>query len=139
MPVPARIIPALAGNTGTSMNLAGLRKDHPRSRGEYVFDGVASNEEEGSSPLSRGIRSRRGSNMLGSGIIPALAGNTPAMTLFSRPSQDHPRSRGEYRTMVEDVCRGNGSSPLSRGILQLRDYGRAGERIIPALAGNTER
>ena len=54
-----RIIPALAGNTPTGTPAAPLTRDHPRSRGEYVGQGMLSGGPFGSSPLSRGIRERR--------------------------------------------------------------------------------
>ena len=53
--VPARIIPALAGNT---LGCNGRRKrlwDHPRSRGEYSVSVASHTRRPGSSPLSRGI------------------------------------------------------------------------------------
>ena len=71
----------------------------------------------GSSPLSRGIPHgsyRRGS---GEGIIPALAGNTLAPKVLSPLGPDHPRSRGEYVCDFRMGHLGEGSSPLSRGIL----------------------
>ena len=52
------------------------RRDHPRSRGEYLASSVTVWCTNGSSPLSRGIHSLI--NVIGTitGIIPALAGNT---------------------------------------------------------------
>ena len=52
-------------------------------------------------------------------------------------STDHPHSRGEYEFSLETGPHIQGSSPLSRGILAGLGPGRAGDRIIPALAGNT--
>ncbi len=54
-------------------------------------------------------------------------------------SKDHPRSRGEYFVLVAVVCQEVGSSPLSRGILDLLLAPKRPRRIIPALAGNTTR
>ena len=91
----------------------------------------------GSSPLSRGIHELRPFLEDPAGIIPALAGNTPAGNRCCCRRGDHPRSRGEYPTVVGKTGAAYGSSPLSRGILQ----GFANELthlgIIPALAGNT--
>ena len=92
----AGIIPALAGNTCMLRPWVATRRDHPRSRGEYQCSLYMRSGDMGSSPLSRGILSVNSVHLGGLGIIPALAGNTPAISLFSRPSQDHPRSRGEY-------------------------------------------
>ena len=53
---PHRIIPALAGNTSLSGGSSPSAPDHPRSRGEYAkVEGLFA-RENGSSPLSRGIR-----------------------------------------------------------------------------------
>ena len=51
-----RIIPALAGNTHGGPKGEYRGRDHPRSRGEYTGSAGAAWLEEGSSPLSRGIR-----------------------------------------------------------------------------------
>ena len=51
-----RIIPALAGNTGSVGHALAAMADHPRSRGEYGFVAVQELRKQGSSPLSRGIR-----------------------------------------------------------------------------------
>ena len=72
------------------------------------------------------------------GIIPALAGNTVLYSLIGRLHTDHPRSRGEYILRLSTIVVIRGSSPLSRGIRHhtaaLSDH----NRIIPALAGNTQ-
>ena len=70
-------------------------------------------------------------------IIPALAGNTRTYTNDQDMTWDHPRSRGEYRTPIAGLCRGLGSSPLSRGIPDYLRKPSVARRIIPALAGNT--
>ena len=51
--------------------------------------------------------------------------------------RDHPRSRGEYRTLVRDGAVTSGSSPLSRGIHAVARWNGMAAGIIPALAGNT--
>ena len=71
------IIPALAGNTSSALVAASSRWDHPRSRGEYARGNNRALDDHGSSPLSRGIPDSRIGGIMGSGIIPALAGNTP--------------------------------------------------------------
>ena len=91
----------------------------------------------GSSPLSRGIRLRGVRWGGGLGIIPALAGNTATRRRSSPETRDHPRSRGEYGTVVFTSGSGEGSSPLSRGIPELVSILDIKQGIIPALAGNT--
>ena len=53
--IPARIIPALAGNTPSARPTREVSPDHPRSRGEYALRGRQNRFWGGSSPLSRGI------------------------------------------------------------------------------------
>ena len=112
----ARIIPALAGNTGFCTVTVIPPKDHPRSRGEYWSGRPAKILRLGSSPLSRGIPPRPCSSLGGPRIIPALAGNTHHPATAPRRPRDHPRSRGEYTAEGWPPRLYEGSSPLSRGI-----------------------
>ena len=131
------IIPALAGNTCRCPPRRRGSTDHPRSRGEYEVMSIWAVNWAGSSPLSRGIRSRSPAVHPGRGIIPALAGNTEASMASHNHEGDHPRSRGEYATAAPRLLHVRGSSPLSRGILiPISGLGKQ-HRIIPALAGNT--
>ena len=153
-----RIIPALAGNTWTPAPVPRRPPDHPRSRGEYGGRRRPNLPRYGSSPLSRGIPTRRAQRPRQEWIIPALAGNTSATSDRALGPRDHPRSRGEY---TQSDCPGTpsktdhprsrgeyrcvravggwraGSSPLSRGILEHHKHRFARPGIIPALAGNT--
>ena len=131
------IIPALAGNTYIYGFILKKGSDHPRSRGEYGSEGSELPDPDGSSPLSRGIPKHRPSSLLQGGIIPALAGNTQTGRAFGVHCQDHPRSRGEYLSLTVIYAHGEGSSPLSRGILNVDTLIDLRRRIIPALAGNT--
>ena len=71
------------------------------------------------------------------GIIPAHAGNTPAMRLSARSPWDHPRACGEHTQTVPPTTSGAGSSPRMRGtrIIYAKEIHQFG--IIPAHAGNT--
>ena len=133
----AGIIPALAGNTPPVGKSPTITTDHPRSRGEYAVTSPSPERVSGSSPLSRGIRADLLQRALPERIIPALAGNTGTTTCGVSPGWDHPRSRGEYWEALWNNVLAFGSSPLSRGILEVRPSGGASVRIIPALAGNT--
>ena len=136
--LPPGIIPALAGNTGPESKTAINPGDHPRSRGEYGTCLLSEKLANGSSPLSRGIRTRCRWHRPFRRIIPALAGNTNSMPLASTLSTDHPRSRGEYDRQRWYDTNPAGSSPLSRGIRHPPSSADNGIRIIPALAGNTQ-
>ena len=53
-----RIIPAYAGSTWMLGLLAGLRRDHPRIRGEHLTQAWSRTCRHGSSPHTRGARRR---------------------------------------------------------------------------------
>ena len=132
-----RIIPARAGFTPCIRSGTGGPRDHPRSRGVYSASGTGPGDPVGSSPLARGLP---GSGLLrrpGRGIIPARAGftSTPAMTVVSW--RDHPRSRGVYGHLRRASRRGDGSSPLARGLPRAPAAHWVGGGIIPARAGFT--
>ena len=114
-----------------------LVPDHPRSRGEYPRALTRVRLRAGSSPLSRGILDGDVFRAKKDRIIPALAGNTSCGMDKRPPTQDHPRSRGEYRVFLPHGARPSGSSPLSRGIHAVVSTLSDASRIIPALAGNT--
>ena len=133
------IIPALAGNTRRAVADGFREPDHPRSRGEYAFDGDFILSRLGSSPLSRGIPESGRHQRQHRRIIPALAGNTWQVFGNNSCSQDHPRSRGEYVRVRITRERTRGSSPLSRGIPRPEEGPPIMTGIIPALAGNTSR
>ena len=71
------------------------------------------------------------------GIIPARAGFTWSSTRPTRPSTDHPRSRGVYPCPESWVTPFPGSSPLARGLQIKERGGESFPRIIPARAGFT--
>ena len=58
LPLPCRFIPAYAGNTGSSGDFSASRAVHPRLRGEHFRLAIRSLSACGSSPLTRGTRSR---------------------------------------------------------------------------------
>ena len=95
-----------------------VKRDHPRSRGEYAC-------------ATRGVQQV-------TRIIPALAGNTGLLIPTNASWRDHPRSRGEYQVSTQLRTRIRGSSPLSRGIPGLAERRQNCKGIIPALAGNTD-
>ena len=112
-----RIIPACAGETGRSPRRRWGPRDHPRLRGGNSAPRPSTSSRRGSSPLARGkLEPGVGAPQAG-GIIPACAGETPAISSAeTKPS---------------------GSSPLARGKRILRDAARTATRIIPACAGET--
>ena len=71
------------------------------------------------------------------GIIPARAGFTLGEEAYRRAGSDHPRSRGVYDAVTVYGDYLTGSSPLARGLRDLRLNSGVGLRIIPARAGFT--
>ena len=132
-----RIIPARAGFTPGRDLGALTNPDHPRSRGVYELPGGRPERRGGSSPLARGLHLR----VLRAGglgrIIPARAGFTSARSTRGDQRADHPRSRGVYTCPATPTSSSKGSSPLARGLHEMRARYLAGARIIPARAGFT--
>ena len=71
------------------------------------------------------------------GIIPAYAGSTTSSPPRAVGHGDHPRIRGEHDDSDQYSIDGLGSSPHTRGALQLIDLGVVRAGIIPAYAGST--
>ena len=136
---PGRIIPAHAGNTAMGRRMAGSSPDHPRARGEHTNASHLACSTCGSSPRTRGTRSRHAGAHPAIRIIPAHAGNTPGAAQPERIQPDHPRARGEHFLASPALRTGGGSSPRTRGTLSTGAAGCARYRIIPAHAGNTVR
>ena len=90
------IIPARAGFTTRSPRSGAGAPDHPRSRGVYARYFIAVDDDEGSSPLARGLRRYCGRVVLCYRIIPARAGFTTLSRRIPGSCSDHPRSRGVY-------------------------------------------
>ena len=131
------IIPARAGFTVFGPDSRALTRDHPRSRGVYAAAGLVEDAETGSSPLARGLPTRRHLTAPSRRIIPARAGFTATVRPRWPQPRDHPRSRGVYSRACQGARLSRGSSPLARGLRlgPAPSRGRAG--IIPARAGFT--
>ena len=112
-----RIIPARAGFTDNPTDFQVYGKDHPRSRGVYLFYLRGNRMADGSSPLARGLHCAHGRPV--------------------RIPTDHPRSRGVYRLGLGFGVEAEGSSPLARGLPEQYLEQSSCDRIIPARAGFT--
>src|SRR6185312_16389941 len=132
-----RIIPALAGSTGSRASPRPGSSDHPRAGGEHTAIVSGGEAMGGSSPRWRGAQTRRSSRRADSRIIPALAGSTAPSSPPETRTTDHPRAGGEHFGLPRPIDRPHGSSPRWRGAP--RDTLRSARRprIIPALAGST--
>ena len=90
------IIPARAGFTQPHPNSVPNERDHPRSRGVYLFVPFVISDDSGSSPLARGLLGAILPLPRFARIIPARAGFTLLRAYRSPLRRDHPRSRGVY-------------------------------------------
>ena len=131
------LIPAHAGKTGDGIPWSRLGGAHPRSRGENASRTSSRSSLKGSSPLTRGKRSRLPRRRAGTGLIPAHAGKTDTRAKAPSSSAAHPRSRGENHCRERVRGRRRGSSPLTRGKRVLEVRGRRAIGLIPAHAGKT--
>ena len=93
----------------------------------------------GSSPHTRGAPGKRWHGWRRGGIIPAYAGSTTIRPPRRYRARDHPRIRGEHFAAPCAACASQGSSPHTRGALQLVADGARVGGIIPAYAGSTQR
>ena len=132
------LIPAHAGKTIHDSVPALAHGAHPRSRGENVRLGRLREGQRGSSPLTRGKRSKTREAGAACGLIPAHAGKTVILGPTSCNNGAHPRSRGENALARTWVASWGGSSPLTRGKQLTRRPGDSVRGLIPAHAGKTE-
>ena len=118
--------------------MAAVTTDHPRSRGVYSDVYLDRSDALGSSPLARGLPVLVDPTDLDERIIPARAGFTRRCRPREGGQRDHPRSRGVYETLDDYDAMTQGSSPLARGLRDLRRGEDARTGIIPARAGFTK-
>ena len=90
------IIPACAGSTRRMEATTGIRRDHPRMRGEHEVMSASDAMDKGSSPHARGALADFMGEVDAQGIIPACAGSTTRAPIRRRSPWDHPRMRGEH-------------------------------------------
>ena len=110
---PVGIIPARAGFTHRPGSTGSCTEDHPRSREVYNRMAEPYYEDEGSSPLARGLRGVQQHRLSSGRIIPARAGFTPGAGPAPITGRDHPRSRGVYGSA-------DGRVPLALWIIPAR-------------------
>ena len=133
----AWLIPAHAGKTDIEQAILNSSWAHPRSRGENSGPRTSCVSTRGSSPLTRGKPHLVRLAPRGLGLIPAHAGKTPAPKTGVTKSWAHPRSRGENPDSFSPIAADAGSSPLTRGKLDLLATLSDQLGLIPAHAGKT--
>ena len=90
-----RFIPAYAGNSQDTHLVRDLPSVHPRLRGELLNGAPLSQDQGGSSPLTRGTQKTAAEGCRNKRFIPAYAGNSEGRISRARPFAVHPRLRGE--------------------------------------------
>ena len=90
----------------------------------------------GSSPHTRGTHSGEHDAVILCRFIPAYAGNACTTRARAIIATVHPRIRGERRVLPSRSSSGGGSSPHTRGTRRPCSQSAAGQRFIPAYAGN---
>ena len=131
------LIPAHAGKTSRGQAPLCDVGAHPRSRGENASAAIGEKLSGGSSPLTRGKPTFTVALTTGAGLIPAHAGKTKGEVPTVPGWRAHPRSRGENIAIPRREMSRRGSSPLTRGKLEMRLFGGSGLGLIPAHAGKT--
>ena len=132
----ARITPACAGNSMSTLSRPHIGRDHPRLRGEQFKTAALSGSPLGSPPLARGTV-WSASTMYGLlRITPACAGNRHFQMARKQRLKDHPRLRGEQVKRKEGRSKMEGSPPLARGTEMRGHFGAESMGITPACAGN---
>ena len=131
------ITPARAGKTRWATSRRNSQRDHPRSRGENVWQDVTTGEPVGSPPLARGKPDDPRCAELAGRITPARARKTSRSPAPRRQRGDHPRSRGENMDDEASKFEHAGSPPLARGKHIYDALRPMIDRITPARAGKT--
>ena len=131
------LIPAHAGKTRSCRARGRDGAAHPRSRGENSTCARKALASVGSSPLTRGKPRVAAQSADAEGLIPAHAGKTRSSATARRSPTAHPRSRGENCIADFEASAAGGSSPLTRGKLDVINADYPERRLIPAHAGKT--
>ena len=130
-------IPAHAGNSRTERRRHGQQPVHSRARGEQPPGDGCAQGGLGSSPRTRGTASAPRWPPAETRFIPAHAGNRTRIGNRQRPFPVHPRARGEQSTWRAHASACAGSSPRTRGTVDLARPRLRLRRFIPAHAGNS--
>ena len=109
-----RITPAHAGTTPQGVVFSIESWDHPRSRGNNLFQDIGADGVIGSPPLTREQLHEIHCVVSQLGITPAHAGTTDAAGFNGTGQWDHPRSRGNNHYPFTQIRFVLGSPPLTR-------------------------
>ena len=109
------ITPAYAGKSSCSGRSGSWQWDHPRIRGEKLSAPQRCHSGQGSPPHTRGkaIYGREYRECVG--ITPAYAGKRGYPLVLATSSRDHPRIRGEKRSLMRCPLLLRGITPAYAG------------------------
>ena len=107
--------PAGAGTTTVPSSRSTSEGDHPRGRGDDGVVAVAWSFTAGPPPRARGRPAAQRRPAVGAGTTPAGAGTTCWPPGSTARSGDHPRGRGDDRTIVVTEAPEQGPPPRARG------------------------
>ncbi len=131
------LIPAHAGKTCGRHRRRRVRRAHPRACGENVTAPIMKLTTNGSSPRMRGKQRTRVNLLQVHRLIPAHAGKTPPLAMYSNTLRAHPRACGENDAANASQSGAAGSSPRMRGKLRHSSATSVLSGLIPAHAGKT--
>ena len=109
------ITPAHAGKRPVAWKGSGVARDHPRTRGEKIDAVLASVQQWGSPPHTRGKAASPWASPQGRRITPAHAGKSLHHLRGGLTDEDHPRTRGEKASKNSRSANWGGSPPHTRG------------------------
>ena len=133
--VPARSIPAHAGEPYPTPGCSRRERVYPRPRGGAAGDRAGAPRSRGLSPPTRGSLVRRPLVLEHEGSIPAHAGEPRPTATSTRSSGVYPRPRGGAIPVTVARLAERGLSPPTRGSRQRHRSTPPTERSIPAHAG----
>ncbi len=106
-------------------------------RGDHTYTLPESLPLMGPPPRARGPRRAHGDDAGGAGTTPAWAGTTTGSPAFRFAPVDHPRVRGDHRSIMSSVIRSPGPPPRARGPPGVRRVLLRRAGTTPACAGTT--
>ena len=109
----------------------------PAFAGNTDREAQSMSDNLGSPPHSRGIPHHQRRTTRRRRLTPAFAGNTEVIPITLDIPRAHPRIRGEYQQIRDQVEKNDGSPPHSRGIPTGLRIGHGVSGLTPAFAGNT--
>ena len=130
-----RTIPACAGEPGPPVRRGGASEDYPRVCGGTSFDDSTPTAPGGLSPRVRGNLAQSGYGRVGSGTIPACAGEPEGSSSRNPSTRDYPRVCGGTPVGRCGGQHPEGLSPRVRGNLSHFTLGIDQDGTIPACAG----